>query len=229
MKNKIILLTATLILTIILFFISTYTQKKLINYEPKVKCLFLKEDIVQNQKISKEMFSLEEIDISLVNNTKIINDYSEIEGLYAKDNIYKGQIALSKQFDTKENLSIYEIENGKEKVSIKVKNAENGISYSVKKNSKINVYVTVRADIGSEFLNHKDKLLIGTKDDGYIIIKLLENIIVLDTFDMDGNKIEESETGIIDTVLIAVTNEEAKEINLLRDIATFNLSGVGEI
>lgn len=229
MKNKIIVLVTTVILTIVLFGISTYMQKKLINYEPKVSCLFLKEDIVQNQKISAEMFSLEEIDISLVTNTKIINDYSEIDGLYAKDNIYKGQIALAKQFDTKENLSIYEIEKGKEKVSIKVKNAENGISYSIKKNSKINVYVTVRADIGSEFLNQKNKLLIGSKDDGYIIIQLLENIIVLDTFDIDGNKIEESETGIIDTVLIAVTNEEAKEINLLRDIATFNLSGVGEI
>ena len=51
MKNKIILLVATVILTIILFGISTYTQKKLINYEPKVSCLFLKEDVAQNQKI----------------------------------------------------------------------------------------------------------------------------------------------------------------------------------
>lgn len=229
MKNKIVLLTGTIILTVILFAISTYTQKKLINYEPKVNCLFLKEDIVQNQKLSSEMFSLEEIDVSLVANTKIIQNYSEINGLYAKDNIYKGQIALEKQFDTKENLSIYEIENGKEKISIKVKNAENGISYSVKKNSKINVYVTLRADIGNDFLNQKEKLSIGTKEDGYIVIKLLENVTILDAFDIDGNKIEESESAAIDTVMIAVTSEEAKEINLLRDIATFNLSGVGEI
>lgn len=229
MKNKIILISGTLILTIILFAISTYTQKKLINYEPKVECLFVKEDIAENQKITKEMFSLEEIDMSLVASTKIIQDYTEIEGLYAKDNLYKGQIAMAEQFDTKENLSIYEIENGKEKVSIKIKNAENGVSYSIKKNSKINVYVTLRADIASEFLNDKEKLTIGTVEEGYTIIKLLENISVLDVFDIDGNEIEESDMKVIDTVLVAVTPEEAKMINLLRDIGTFNVSGIGEI
>lgn len=228
MKNKVILLTGTVILTLILFTVSTYTQKKLINYEPKIECLLLKEDISQNQKVSKEMFVLEEIDMSLVASTKIIQNYSEIDGLYAKDNLYKGQIAFSKQFDSKENLSIYEIENGKEKVSIKIKNAENGVSYSIKKNSKINVYVTLRSDLANEFLNDKEKLTIGTNEDGYTIIKLLENIAVLDTFDIDGNKIEESDMKIIDTVMVAVTPEEAKIVNLLRDIGTFNVSGVGE-
>ena len=33
---------------------------------------------------------------------------------------------------------------------------------------------------------------------------------------------------IIDTVMIAVTPDEAKIINLLRDIATFNVSGIEE-
>lgn len=228
MKNKIVLIIGTVILTIILFTISTYTQKKLINYEPKVKCLFVKEDITQNQKVSSEMFSLEEVNVSLVANTKIINDYSKIDGLYAKDNIYKGQLAIYKQFDSKENLSIYEIENGKEKVSIKIKNAENGVSYSIKKNSKINVYVTLKSDILNGFLSDKEKLSIGTNEDGYTIIKLLENVLVLDVFDIDGNKIEESDMKIIDTVMIAVTPDEAKIINLLRDIATFNVSGIEE-
>lgn len=115
MKNKTMLLTGTVILAIILFSVSTYMQKKLINYEPKIECLFVKEDIKANQKLEEEMFYKDEIDISLISNTKIIQNYDEIKNLYAKDNIYKGQIALQKQFDTKENLSIYEIENRKRK------------------------------------------------------------------------------------------------------------------
>ena len=45
MKNKAVILTAAIVLSIILFTISTYAQKKLVNYEPKIECLFLKEDI----------------------------------------------------------------------------------------------------------------------------------------------------------------------------------------
>ena len=224
MKNKIIILTGTIILSIILFSISTYMQKKLINYEPKIECLFLKEDIKENQKLEESMFHKDEIDISLISNIKIIQNFSEIEGLYAKENIYKGQIAIYKQFDTKENLSIYEVEIGKEKISIKIKSAENGVSYALKKDSFVNVYVTLRADIASEFLNNKEKLTIGSIEDGYTVIKLLEQVPVLQAFDIDGNEINESELKIIDTILIPVTPEEAKEINLLRDIGTFNIT-----
>ena len=229
MKNKIIILSGTIILTIILFTVSTYAQRKLIDCEPKIKCLFIVKDITENQKIEEDMFETKEIDVSLVARTKIIQDYSEIENLYAKDNLYKGQLAISKQFDTKENLSIYEIETGKEKTSIKIKSAENGISYSIKKNSKINVYVTLRADLANKFLDDKEKITIGNLEDGYTVIKLLENITVLDLFDIDGNKIEESDMKIVDTIMIAVTPEEIKLINLLRDICIFNISGIGEV
>ena len=228
MKSKIILFSGTIILAIILFSISTYTQRKLINYEPKIECLFVKEDIKENQKIEKEMFYKDEIDMSLVANIKIVQDFKEIENLYAKDNIYKGQIVLDKQFDTKENLSIYETESGKEKISIKVKASENGVSYVLKEGSLVNIYVTIRSDMAENFLNNKEKLQIGTIEDGYTVIKLLQNIPVLDAFDIDGNKIEESEFKIIDTILIPVTNEEAKEINLLRDIGTFNITEISE-
>ena len=153
-------------------------------------------------------------------------NYNEIENLYSKDNIYKGQIALAKQFDTKENLSIYESEEGKERVSIKIKSAENGVSYSIKNNSLVNVYVTLRMDLAKDFLKDKERLTIFSEDDGYTIIKLLENVNIIETFDVDGNKTEETNSNIIDTIIVGVTSEEAKQINLLREIGTFNISGV---
>lgn len=228
MKNKILIMIGTIILAIILFVTSTIAQRKLIKYEPKVKCLFLAEDINANELAEEEKFVLKDVDISLVANTKIVQDFSKIENLYARDNIYKGQLVIEKQFDTKENLKIYKVEDGKEKVSLKIKSSENGVSYSIKEKSKVNIYVTLRNDIADNFLKEKERLVIGQKDDGYTIIKLIDGVSILETYDIDGNRIKESDTKVIDTIMIAVTASEAKEINLLKDIGIFNVTGIGE-
>lgn len=228
MKNKILILIGTITLATILFVASTIAQRKLIKYEPKIKCLFLADDISANELAKEGKFVLKDIDISLVANIKIVQDFSKIENLYARDNMCKGQLVIEKQFDTKENLKIYEIEEGKEKVSLKIKSSENGVSYSIRENSKVNIYVTLRNDIAENFLNEKERLVVGQKDDGYTIIKLIDNVSILETYDIDGNRIKESDTKVIDTIMIAVTESEAKEINLLKDIGVFNVTGIGE-
>lgn len=226
MKIKINTLIITFILTIIVFTISTYMQKKLINYEATVSCLVLTEDISENELVLKEKFKIAAVPISIVANQRIITDYAEIEGLYAKDNIKKSQIAIRSQFDTKENLSIYEAEQGKEKIAIKIKTAENAMSFQIKENSLVNIYVTIRNELAQNFLVNKEKLIIGDEFDGYTVIKLLENIRVLGIFTVDGVEIEDADGENADSILISVTPDEAKEVNLLREIATFNITGV---
>ncbi len=226
MKNKVGILSITLILTIIVFSISTYMQKQLIDYEPKISCLVVNQDIEANQKLEEEMFVSKEIPVSLISTVQVISGFSEIEGLYAKDDIYKSQIAMKKQFDTKENLSIYEAENGKEKISIKIQNAENGVSYAIKPNSFVNIYSTVRNDYAKNFLMDNERLSIGDEYDGYTVIKLIDSVRVLGAFNIDGIEVNGYEDGIIDSIMIAVTPDEAKQINLLRDIASFNITGI---
>lgn len=226
MKIKINILIVTVILTIIVFSISTYMQKKLINYEATISCLILTEDIFENELVNEEKFKLVDIPISIVANQRIITNFEEIEGLYARDDIKKSQIAIRSQFDTKENLSIYEAEDGKEKVSIKIKSAENGMSFQIKENSLVNVYVTIGNEFAANFLNDKERLVIGNEFDGYTVIKLLENIKVLGVFTVDGVDINEADGDNADSILISVTPEEAKTINLLRDIGSFNITGI---
>lgn len=228
MKFKINTLIITVILTIIVFGISTYMQKKLINYEATISCLILSEDIYKNEMVSKDKFKLANIPISVVATQKIVTDFSEIENLYAKDNIKKCQIVVRSQFDTKENLSIYEAEIGKEKISIKVKSAENGVSYKIKENSYINVYATLRNELATNFLTQNDRLSIGNEEDGYTVIKILNDVKVLGVFNVDGIEINQSEGENIDSVLVSVTEEEAKQINLIREIANFNITGITE-
>ncbi len=225
-KNKISILSITVVLTIVVFAISTHLQKQLINYEPQIKCLMLTQDIEKNQKISSEMFIEKEIPISLITGTTTVSKYSEIDGLYAKDNILKNQIAMKNQFDTKENLSIFEVENGKEKISIKISNAENGLSYAIKANSKIAVYATFRSDYAKNFSAMKERLSVGDEYDGYTVVKLIDSVEVLGAFNLDGIEVNGYEDGNIDSIMIAVTPEDAKEINLLREIATFSITGL---
>ena len=225
-KKRITILSMTFILTIIIFMISTHIQKELIDYEPKINCLVLNQDIIANQKLSEEMFVVKEIPISIVNAVSVVKNYSEIEGLYAKDNILKYQIAMRKQFDTKENLSIYEVENGKEKISLKILSPENGLSYAIKPNSKIAIYATFRSDYAKNFSIDKERLTVGDEYDGYTVVKLIDSVQVLGVFNVDGIEVNSYEDGNIDSIMIPVSPEEAKEINLLREIATFSITGL---
>ena len=226
MKNKINILFVTTILTIIVFLVSTNVQKKLINYEAKVSCLVTVADIYQNQKLQKDMFEIKEIPISLVTNMAIVTDFSELENLYAKTDICKGQIAFKKQFDSQEKLAIFEVQKGKEKISIKIETPENGLSYAIRKNSLINLYVTIKNSYAEKFLMENERLKIGDDYDGYTVIKLLDSTKVLGTFNIDGLEIESAQDGIIDSIMIAVDSNIAKQISLLRDIGTFNITGV---
>ena len=226
MSKKVSTLTIALILTIVVFIISTYMQKKLINYEPTIKCLVLTDNILANELVSEEKFKEANLPMSLLANTRVIQDFSEIEGMYARGDIFEGQIAIRNQFDTRENLSIFEADKGKEKISIKIQSAEHGASYTIKRNSYVNVYATMRSDYAKEFLKENDRLSIGDEYDGYTIIKLLDTSRVLGTFNIDGIEVNDSSDGVIDSIMLAVNSDEAKQINVLRDIASFNVTGV---
>lgn len=229
MKVKVNVLIIAIVLAIIIFGISTYLQKKMINYEAAVPCLVLTKDINENQLVTREDFKIASIPISIVATQKIVTKFEEIEGLYARDNIRAGQIAIKNQFDTRENLSIYEAESGKEKISIKIKSSENGMSFQIKEKNRVNIYATLRNEYANGFLIDKERLIIGDEFEGYTIIKILDDVEVLGVFTIDGVEIGKAEGDNIDSILISVTSEEAKQINLIRELATFNITGINNV
>lgn len=215
-----------IVLAILLFGIATVIQRRLVEREATVTCLVMTQELLENELATQEHFKKVEIPISLVITQKIVNRWEEIEGLYAKDHLYAGQIVMRQQFDTKENLSIYEAEEGKEKIAIKIKNAENGMAYQIKENSWVHVYATLRNEYANQLAMEKERLTIGDEYDGYTVIKLLENVKVLGAFTIDGMEYEKKEEDHIDTILLCVTPEEAKQINAIRELATFNVTGI---
>lgn len=230
MKNKVNVLLISIILTIVVYSISIYMQKRIVQYVPTVKCLIVTEDVEAYSKVDTSQTKEVDMPISIVGSTQAIKNISDISNLYLKEKIYKGQILISNQFDTKENLSMYVAEAGKEKIAIKIKASENGVAYNIRENSKVNVYATLRNEYVNQALSNLEKYSVGSNDDGYSIVTLLENIKVLGVFDSDGQPVEnvfEEETP--DTILVAVTSEQARQINLIREFATFNITALGEI
>ena len=200
-------------------------QKKLVAYVPTVQCIVVSQDIEQYEQISQDKCQIAEVPVELVANIRVVKSYEEIKDLFLKDKVYKGQILLNDQLDTRENLMIFENEEGKEKISVKIKSAENGASFVIKKGSYINVYATLMNEYASKgFLEASDKTVIGKDEFGYSIIKVLNSAKVLGTFDEDGNEIDKTGQRNIDTILLSVTQDEAKLINLIRDVASFNVT-----
>lgn len=225
MNKKVSILIVALVLAIVVFVVATNMQKELIDFVPTVKCLIANKDIPEYQKVSSEDFTLIDMPISAVSNVRVIQDYEEIKDLFLKSDIYKGQILLYNQFSSADELMIIKGEEGKEKISIKIKESENGTSYILKKGSTVNVYATLNSEYAnSKIFENNEKASIGANDYGYTIIKILDNVKVLDSFDVNGEKTTDMPERNIDTILISVLPEEAQKINLIRDIATFNIT-----
>jgi len=229
MNKKVSLLIVSVFLTIIVFCISTYSQKKLINYIPTMKCMIVNKDIEAFEQIKEDDIEYVEMPIAIISSTRIVQNFLDIKELYLKDKIYKGQILLRNQLDTKENLMIYQADLGKEKIAIKIKSAENGVSFTIRENSIVNVYATIRKEYEKGILTGEKSVSIGLEENGYSVLKILDSVKILGTFNSDGESLEETTEKNIDTILVAVTSEEANRINLLRDIAVFNVTELGSI
>lgn len=228
MNKKVSILIVSVILTFIVFLISTHMQKKLINYVPTIKCLVATQSVEAYEQIEKDFVQYVDMPISIVGNVRMVQKLDDIESLYLKDKLYKGQILLLEQFDSKENLMIYNADVGKEKISIKIKSPENGVSYTIRENSIVNIYATFRSEYMKKEFFSGDIFLAGNENDSYCTVKILDSVKVLGTFDINGEVVENNMDKTIDTILIAVTPQEAKLINLYRDIASYNVTELGE-
>ena len=227
MNKKVSLLIVSIVLAIVAFVASIYIQKKAVNYVPTIRCLVVNKDIDEYMSVQKEDVVEVDMPIAIVANTKVINELSEIDDMYLKSKIFKGQLLINDQFDTADNLLIFKGEEGKEKISIKVRNPENAVSFIIKPGSSINVYATLNSDYTNYGLfKDYEKKYVGDDSSGYTILKVLSGVKVISTFDENGEEVDKMPDRVIDTVLLSVTNEEASMINLIREIAVFNITEI---
>jgi len=225
MNKKVSILIVSIVLAIIVFIISINAQRKLVNYIPTIKCIVVTKDLPQYAQITEEDIKYVEMPIEVIANSRVVQSYDEIKDLFLKDGLYNGQVVLRDQLDTGENLMIFDSEEGKEKISIKIKEPENGASYVLKKGSSVNVYATLNDEYANNgILESKEKISIGEDGRGYVTFKVLSKSKILGTFDENGDEVELTSERNIDTILLNVESGDAYIINLIRDVASFNVT-----
>jgi hypothetical protein len=78
MGRKLIILTLSLVLTIILFNIISLIQSKFINSEPTVKVLVANQNIDINRHLDKKMLVQKNVPISLTAGAKVVSRLEEV-------------------------------------------------------------------------------------------------------------------------------------------------------
>ncbi|MBQ7667961.1 MAG: SAF domain-containing protein [Clostridia bacterium] len=217
--KKINIIICSLVSSILLFFILTGVQNKIINYEPKGNIFIAVREINANQKITDEMVKKVLAPISMIDGNVVSQKLPA--DIYARENIHIGQILLKNTVGGKEELKILDKELGYETISIKLKGPENAISYQIKQGDKVNLYFTGK---------YVSALSLGLYDAENIegkmyTAKLLENREILGIYDANGVSSNNESFVKPDTIVMNVTYDEAKLINNLRNQGTFDITG----
>ena len=203
-----------------IFALLIFVEKKIIKFEPKVEVLIAIDDIEAESELNKALFKVYQVPLNLSLEADMNLDFNKIEGKYSRNKIYKGQILLKNHIGDKEELKIIEVPQNKEKISIKLKNPENAISFQIKPDDKINVYFT------GKYNAVKSMLPAGTVEENKLYtVKIIEQEEILGVFDEKGVSYNLSDFGNPDTIILGVNPDKAVLINNLRSQGTFDITG----
>lgn len=171
---------------------------------------YLRENMYEAYTINKVIISGEHIEKEMLEKIKVTkpNKYiskEEIdiytEGYVAKENLNVGQI-LTKQIIEKDKF----VKNEKTVyVSIPIVNCENGMAYQIGRGDRVDLYYTSKLSQISEITKDFQKEYSSTEADGMVTIRLLENAIVLNTYNELG---EETRRGGTFKQVVFKTNQK---------------------
>lgn len=209
------------IMSIIIYLFLTYIYNKLIVNSNMESCYILKEDLKKGQEIKEEFLLKVNIEKGIIKNVVNIDT---INNKILNCDLKKGQVLLNDYCIGNDNYTP-SIEN--EIICLKIECPEDFVSYQIGKDSIVNIYYTGNADMANNIIT--DMNLSNVKNDketGYISIKMLENIRIIDVFDRYGNSIEEvkENKSEINSIMIEVKSELVNKINNLKNYGKFSLS-----
>ena len=221
-RSKITIISA--IVAIILFLVLTVIQNKLVNNEPKTLVIIANSDIKRDEKLNKNMFKEVYVPATLTLNSKSIDSLEEVEGMFARENINKGQIIFSQDIGSSEELKLLEAPSGYEKISVKIKSPENGVSYQIKPKDRIHLYFSGRYGGIKESIEEFNLLRANKSDDAMYTVCLLRESEIIGIYDEKGISIENENFSELDTIVIATDSNMARLINNLKGQGTFDLT-----
>lgn len=223
MKRQNIMIIS-IILAIILFFLLTFIQNKIVNNEPKTMVIIANLDIKRDEKLNKNMFSEVYVPITVSLSGNNITSINELEDKFARENINKGQIIFFQDIGTKEELKILEGPQNFEKIAVKIKSADNGVSYQVKPKDRIHLYFSGRYGAIKETIEEFNMINVNKSDNSMYTTCLLRDTEIIGIYDEKGRSMENENFSGLDTIVIATDSNMARLINNLRSQGSFDLT-----
>jgi len=195
MKGK--YLIVSIIITIVLFFLLGYVDKKVLGIDSMQKVLVVKAGvhIEKYEKLDSSMFETLNVPSTLAVNA--ISDINEIEGNYALSQIFAGDVLKREKFGVKDSANLIEVEQGKRKLAIAVSSLADGVAGQVRENAYVDILFTNNAT---------------SKNPNVETIILLEKVKVLGVTDSNGKLINGINAGKISAVILSVSPEDAQTL-----------------
>lgn len=186
--------------------------------------LVLEEDLVRGQKINESSYIKTQVRSGSIDNK--MNE-SDLDNKVLNTDLKAGQILIKDHLIDEQDYMI--VSKGKEVICIKIESTDDFVSYQVGIDSIVNIYYTGKSAMATDILDDTNLETIKSNENtGYITVKLLEEIKILNIFDKYGNKVDRKknkESNVeIDAAMIEVERGLVEKINNLKNYGKFSLS-----
>lgn len=208
MKGKYIVIS--LIITVALFFMLIYAEKKISGTYSNVEILVVKQDVVINKydKLDKSMFEVKKVPAFLSGNAVL--SFNEIENMCALTDILEGEVLRKEKVGNKDNV-LLEVATDKRTMAISVNSLADGIAGQLRKNTYVDILFTNSPT---------------TQEPNIKTETVFEKVKVIGVTDANGNLIDGINEGQISAVLLEVTPQEAHVLANKERKGKFRLIGV---
>lgn len=151
----------------------------------------------------------------------------EIQNLVATQELPTGMLLESSMTQPKE--SYLKPSEDTEFISIQLTNADDWVSYQLKKGSIVNVYYTGKTQLASQILDQMDRITImsNPSESGFITVQLLEGVEMKGIYDKTGKELTgqaKEDRSQLDTIMIETDKEMVMKINNLKKYGAFSVS-----
>lgn len=209
-RNKRILMSLCVSLVLLIIFNIVYLRLK---KEDEQQVLVVTKSIATGESITLKNTKMVTIKTDKKDSEYITDLPKESFSAYA---LKAGQILTSDLIEnnSEENLEEYEY------ISLPITDADDAVSYKLKKGSIVNIYYTAKYSDVSEVLTGSTNAQYGSKSSESIITtKLYEKIEVIDLTDSVGQ-----ESGLYTQIQIRVKKEDATRLVCLKELGIFTLT-----
>lgn len=212
-KNKRILVSLCISLVLLVIFNVIYLKLK---KEDEQQAFVVVKSIATGESITSENTKT----VTIKTDEKNSEYITELpENSYSAYALKAGQILTSDLFEKniEENLEEYEY------ISLPVADADDAVSYKLKKGSKVNIYYTAKYSDVSEVLTGSTNAKFSSKSaESIITTKLYDGIEVIDLTDSVGQ-----ENGLYTQIQIRVKKEDVTRLVCLKELGIFTLTMSG--